>query len=424
MIDGPDTSAPAPGTPAAPAPVITEQPAPVDPRSAVEKASDEARERIKTGGSADPSVTERPAKRARTDTDPAHRSPVAGQEDEPDEDERLEGQERDEVDRGTEGRPEAEGEEEPEGEEGPVEIELPGRRPGEVVTMQFMPEEEEDIRRLVNGYMRGEQVQAEREEIMAAQQELADWQEAVELDPATAVRRTLGNDPAALELLALTILADPQMWSRVAERVLSWDDPDRYELDASKLQVAASERRDEVREAAQDRRIVDRNLSQVQASVASLIPSDVSEDQQSTFYRDALRDLKEHADHYNLLTLDVRDIPLILANSGRLKAFGVNPTDAAERIQEALSGTRRESRSAGKKPRTNGAPAPEREDSPPPAKRGKDFAQGSQRRRVAAAAPAGAGSPSTALTPPAGQTIEERTAWHRERMQKGKTLTR
>jgi hypothetical protein len=456
VIDGPD-DAPAPGTtPAAPAPapgsapapraVVTEEPAPADTRSAVEKASDEARARIKAGQGADPTglptrkptprdedsgkFTDQPKKKLpepkpRTDTDPAHGEPEAGLEGEEDEDERLEGQERREEDRGSEGQPEGEAQEEIDEEEGPVEIDLPGRRPGETVKMQFMPEEVEEIQRLVKGYKRGEQVEAERAELNAREQQLADWQEAVELDPASAVARTLGNDPDALEHLALTILADPKMWLRVSQKVLAWDDPDRYELDAAKLQVEAANRRDEMRELAQERRVVDRNLSQVQASVAALIPSEgMSEDQAGTFYRDALRDLKEHADRYNLLTLDVRDIPLILASSGRLRAHGINPTDAAERIQEALSGTRRESRPAGGKPRTNGAPAPAKEDSPPPAKRGKDFATGSQRRKVAAAAPAGAGSPSTALTPPPGQTIEERTAWHRERMQKGKTLTR
>jgi hypothetical protein len=449
VIDGPD-DAPAPGTdPAAPAPkvTVTDAPAPAETRSAVEIASDAARARIKAGQGADPASATPPAKKVtpkdedtgrftdqpkrrlpepkgadENDTDPTHGEPEAGLEGQGDEDEEIEGEGAPKGDKAVEGQPEGEGE--GEGDEAVV-LDIPGRREGEVVKMKFAPEEADEIRRLVNGYRRGEQVESERAEINALRQELADWQEAVELDPGEAVARTLQRDPAALEQLALTILADPQMWQRVSKRVLTWDDPIQYELDASKLQIAANNRREEVREMADERRVVSRNLQQVQVSVAALIPSEgLSEDQATTFYRDALRDLKEHADRQGLITLDPRDIPLILASSGRFKAYGINPVLAAERIQEALSGTRRESKPAGGKPRTNGAPAPAKPGSPPPAKRGKDFAEGAQRRKVAAATPTGAGSPSTAITPPPGQTTEERVKWHRDHMAKGKTLTR
>lgn len=457
MIPGPD-DAPAPGAPAAPAPpVITEAPAqPVDNRTAVEKATDAARERLRDTGTSLPG--EEPAKkpaapaapRARNEKgefvdlprrrtappipqdviddnlDPTPRTdvdPAKG----PDDDEPDAGLDDGEPKPGEEGA--EEGAEEDRGTEGQDDefevVEIPGRRAGETVKMQFAKDEVPEIRRLVNGYMRSEQLQEERAEFVERAQRIEDMEEEIELDPGSAVRRILGNDADALEQLALTILADPQMWQRVGERVLKWDDPREYELEAAKLQVAASERRDEMRTVREERAVVSRNLQQVQASVASLIPPEMGEEQQSIFYRDALRDLKEYADRGRLLTLDPRDIPLILATSGRLKAHGINAVEAAERIQEALSGTRRAAATPGKKqPARVGAPAPGKPATPPPAKRGKEFAEGAQRRRVAAAAPQGAGSPSTVVTPPPNQTIEERIAWARQQSNKGRALTR
>lgn len=447
MIDDND-DAPAPGTPAAPAPAAPAIPAapaaPVDTRSAVERASDEARARIAAGGSADPATVKKPTPRDEdtgkftdqpkrrlpepkpegdTSTDPAHAEaepeggPDAGEPEggEPEGGEPKPGAEA------ADGQPEPEGDGEPEF----VEIDIPGRRDGEAVKFKFAPDEAEDIQRLVNGYKRAEVVQAERARIEARAAEIEDWQEEVELDPASAVARTLGNDPAAMEQLALTILADPSVWQRVKDRVLGWEAPLQFELDAAKLQVAAANRREDVREMAVERRVVSRNLAQVQAAVGALIPSDkLSEDQATTFYRDAMRDLKEHAERQNLLTLDPRDIPLILATSGRLRAYGIDAVKAAEIVQEALSGTRREAKPGGSQPPSKKTPAPPA-GSPPPAKRGKDFVAGAQKRKVAAATPGvGAGSPSTAVTPPPGQSIEERTAWHRTQQQKGRTLTR
>lgn len=320
----------------------------------------------------------------------------------------------------------AEDEPGPDGEDEGFTVELPGRREGEKVSLVVDDEETANVLKMhANSFQRRQQLESERAEVTAMKTDYDELKDIMEADPAGFALDTFGADPETAERVALTLLSDPRVWERVKERVTKWEDPDILDTERTKIENQNLKAKESLREQIEETRAVSKNLREVQVSVAALIPPDMAEDEQAIFFRDALRDLKEFADRNRRMTLDIADIPLILASSGRLKAHKIDPLTAADRINEARSGTRRPAPAGGKPPATSATvPAKKPAGSPPPPKTGKEMVKGSRARRAAASSPTGAGSPTSAVTPPPGQSIEERLKWHREQGAKGRTLTR
>lgn len=470
MIDGTDTSASVPAptpTDAKPdtgtVPTIVPTPKADDDKgpqlSAIEQASKTARDKLASGVSN--TVEDQPAKVKPRESDtgkfkPTEKigkqqgdgtvgdstKPKPGQAAPADDPEAGEGEEPEAVAEPVEGKekpkPKVEGEAAAEGEDGEpkpegeadedqgFEVELSGRREGEKVKIIVEDEETANVLKMhENSFVRRQALEKERTEVAAMKTDYEELKEIIEADPAGFALDSFSQDPAAAERVALTLLSDPRVWDKVKDRVMRWDDPDILDSERTKIENQNLKAKNELRDSIEEQRAVSKNLREVQVSVAALIPPDMAEDEQTIFFRDALRDLKEYADRNRRMTLDIADIPLILASTGRLKAHKIDPLSAADKINEARSGTRRPA-AAGEKPPATSATVPAKKPagSPPPQKTGKEMVQGSRARRAAASSPTGAGSPTSAVAPPPGQTIEERLKWHRDQSAKGRTLTR
>lgn len=299
------------------------------------------------------------------------------------------------------------------------------------------PETAEQLRRLTAGYMNGTQVRTAEQQLSHGFEQLEEFKDQLLTDPAGALLDLLPDDDATLEHIALYLLAQPAIWPRVAERVLSWDDQDKLELDTAKLTSQRYALREQWRTFAEDRREVQQNLRDVQRTVAALVPQDWPAERANAFARDALLDLKAYADRHQLKTLPVADIPLLLAR--RMAERGINPIEAATRMTIPQNRTAREdastrrtvSRSA---PNTNAKPAAEQPDaSDKPDKKGKSgkqFVASAKKKQAVGRVPSsGAGAPSgTGLTPPLKDGkpmgIDDTIAWHRKQVATGKRLYR
>ena len=458
MDDSPN--APAPTESSAPAPIVptpAEQVVVVPQKSAIQEATDRARTAVTEGK---PLVSETPAEPARKPTPrdevgkftdqprrrlrepsvaeldaqaPPEDGPVAEGEQQGE----GEGEPAPTGEKPAEGQPAAKPDAEPaptgaEGDEGGegdpdglIEVEVPSRRDGVMMKIPVETEEQANtLRMLGNSYMKRQEIEAERATIQQKAEEFGELEEIMEADPAGFALNAFSRDPETAERVALTLLADPKVWERVQDRIVRWEDPDVLETERTRIENQNLKAKEELREVVAERRAVSQNFQEVRTTVAVIIPPDMAEDEQALFYGDALRDLKEYAERNNKLTITVSDIPLILASTGRLRAYGIDPVEASERIIEARSSNRARQPQGIKRPAAS-APAPSKPAGPlPPKPTGKELVQGSRRKRAAASVPAGGGSPTTAAAPPEGQTIAERLAWHRDRARKGGAISR
>lgn len=313
-----------------------------------------------------------------------------------------------------------------------IEIELPEGTPQEVI---------DTVRMYRNGFMRAEEVRMAEQQITERANQLADRQAEIELDPVGFVL-DLARDMPEIELqdgtsvqivdhLVLHLLSQPKIWDRLSPKVQALLE-DEKELRTVRAETGQQRHaiREEMRTVAEERAVVSRNLQDVQATLGAILPASMPQAQQRLLYDDCLRDLKEYADRHRLLTLPIQDIPAILAT--RLTAYGVNPAEAATRATESAqrraSATRSGRQSATRPASPSRAPAPPARSAAPPAPRnGQRFVASARQRQVLAGLPAaGAGSPSgtPALTPPNNpdgtkMTIEQRVEWHRGQLRKG-----
>lgn len=427
------------GTAAQPTIVVTPQDAILSTETAVEKASREAHERLEQAGTATPGAPARErnpdgtfkeapvapdarvAKPAPADgTAPKRGDPAAPNAEAP--------------------KPEAKpAEGEGEGGEAPAEGEdtnvviLPGRNEGDDIEMEAeTPEAAERLRQLVNGYMRGNEVRQAAEAIIRQQEDIDHEAMVAALDPG-GFMLAAAQDGAEIELpdgtkipvtdhVVMFLLSQPEVWDRIGDAVLRLEDPQERRAVRGDQTSIRNEQTRRLTDEAQTRGQVRQNFSDVQSTLGALLPPDMDPHQQELLYGDCLRDLKEHADRYNLRTLPINEIPVILAR--RLSAYGVNPVEAAARASESAQ---RRGRAADRRPapgaRTSrsAAPAPKA-----PAPRGEQFVA-SQRTKARVSTPAGgAGSPQASgpVTAPrkadgSKMSIEETIAWHRGEVKKG-----
>lgn len=304
-------------------------------------------------------------------------------------------------------------------------LELPEDTPREVV---------EAVRHLRNGYMRADEIRAARQEIEQRGEQIATVQAEIELDPAGYLLRVAEQNPVielddaevhVVDHTVLHLLTNPKVWERLSptlERLVQ--DENERRIVRAETTAQRSAIREEMRTAQEERAAVSRNLSDVQATIAAMLPTTMSEAQQQVLYRDCLRDVKDFADRNRRITIPVNDIPGILAQ--RLTAYGVNPVEAAARAAESLArrgpaATRRPAPGAG----NGGAPAAPKPSEAP--RGGQRFVVSAKKKGEAGAIPpGGAGSPAgaSALVPPtkpdgSRMTIQETIDWHRSQVKTG-----
>ncbi len=422
-----------PPAPVAPAPASAPVSTSIEPKTNVELATEKALANIREQGSAVPDTTDpvgEPGSRGRRGDGTFRPGPQKGEQDTaaaPAPDAGLEPQ------GDIEGEGDAEGDEttrgvgtDAEGAEDELLVVGPGRRDGEEVEIAAPDKETaERLRQWVNSAQRVGQVDEMREDAVAMRREVEEFQEMLATDPAGVVAQGLEGNPEAQRHLAMYLLTRPEIWESVKNTVMSLDDPERFEFVQAKVELERHTLADEFRTVAEENRAVDQNLRDVQSAVASIIPPEVGEATRTQFFRDALRDIAAYADRHGRLTIDVRDIPLIIAQ--RLSASGIDPVQAASQIAGSNRTTRRnrstENRTATVAPaqRSASQAAPK-----PPQRTGAQMVQGARRRVVASAIPGGGAGAQGNVTekPPFDPSLgtsatEQAIAWHRKRSAQG-----
>lgn len=411
-------TSPASVDPGAAAPAVD----PAAPRvSAVDQATDAARTRLTTSGSALPADPHHSATQPRRETGEFHKSavkevgadieipnedasgkpkapPEAGQGAEGDEKAGKVGEDTEGGERAAEGQ---------EGAEGAAEVDddlivaLPARNEGEEdVEIEVTDKAVADrLRQLKNSAMRGDEVRSLVEDARAAREQVEEFEDMLAADPGGVVIGALKDDPKTMEHLALYLVTRPEVWNNIKDKVASFSDPQKFE----NLQLRMENERNELARnfttVAAERRAVQENYSQIQGTLGLIIPPEMSEAQRGVFFSDALRDIAAYAERNRQLTVNVRDIPLILA--ARMAASGIDPVKAAHRVATG-AGQAGRTRSSGNGTQ-DGRPAP-RGAAPPakaPQRTGAEMVKGAERRRVAAAIPgAGAGAEGMGIKKP------------------------
>lgn len=388
MPNAPDPVVPAPAAPAAQRP-----PAPGPQPSAVEAATAEARARIARGepllptpGAPTPPAPEPAADPADEAAQQAADAPPAAASEAPPDGE-------------PEGEPEAEADPAAPDPDLVVEL-LPRDANGEPVEIVVDSRETaERLRQTLNGAMR-------REEFEARTAELEQVLDRMDLDPAEFLLGRFADQPAVVDSVVMYALTRPDVWKRLGAQVLGLQTQEAFDLAAAKAAAQRYESRDALQRAAGERAAVQRNLREVQDAVQRMIPADAAAEDRADMTRDLLLAVKGYADQYHLQTVSVQDLPLMVSQV--LRDRGLDPLQVAQ----ALSASTGNGKSAGRARRD--APAPARAPATP-AKSGKQFLAGAQRRAAAArVAPAGAGARGAqGMAPPPNQSIEERIAWHK-----------
>jgi hypothetical protein len=390
----------------------------------VDQATEAARQRITTSGSALPAAPHHSADQPRRETGEFHKSavkevgadieipsedgggkrdgsPEAGQEAERQENAGKDGKDQE----GAEGAPAVKEGAEAEGaaEEGldDLIVALPARNEGEedVEIEVTDPKVAERLRQLKNSAMRGEEVRSVLDEARSAREQVEEFEDMLAADPGGVVIGALKDDPATMKHLTMYLLTRPEVWEAVKDQVAALSDPQKFE----NLQLRAQNERHELaqnfQEVASERRAVQQNYQDIQSTVALIMPPEMAEAQKGVFFSDALRDIAAYAERNRQLTVNPRDIPIILA--ARMTASGIDPVKAAHRVATG-AGAAGKNRGSGNGTR-DGKPAPSgaatREKAPQ--RTGAQMVEGSQRRRVAAAIPgAGAGAEGMGLKKP------------------------
>lgn len=332
----------------------------------------------------------------------------------------------------------------PEGQEAPADAEAAARTveldlDGDIVDLTLPdPEVAAVVREAVTLAQRLPRIEARMERIEA---ETAAVREYAEVDPVGFVAEAIGNDLAAQEHLALSLLTKPEVWAKVKDRVARLTDPVQFESEQNRQKAARVDFREQATTRVQESREVAANARDIQHAVATVVRgfNTITPEAQQIAYADMLRDVQRYATKHNLLTVPVSDLPLVLTE--RLTAYGADPAVVARQMTEAAASRgRRGAPSRAAAPRsmarpvvTPPAPAatPARPATPamPARPSGRDFVASAERRRTVAAIPGpGAGSPSVpdlALpTNPDGSkmNVEQALAYHRSRVAKGQRV--
>jgi hypothetical protein len=406
-----------PGAPAAPA---------VDsaaPRvSAVDQATEAARQRINTSGSALPAPAHHSQNQPRVaDTGQFHKSavkevgadievPVEGADGKtkasPEAGQGAEGQEeagavredQEGAERAAEGQEGAPATDEVDDD---LIVALPPRNEGEdEVEIQVADKAVADrLRQLKNSALRGDEARQVLTEAQQAREQVEEFEDMLAADPGGVVVNALKDDPATMKHLAMFLLTRPEVWTAVKDQVATLNDAEKFENARLRAENERHELASNFQTVAQERKAVQQNYRDIQQTVGLILPPEMSEAARGVFFSDALRDIAAYAERNRQLTVNPRDIPIILA--ARMTASGIDPVKAAHRVATG-AGAAGKNRSSGNgtretKPATTGAAS----SGKAPQRTGAQMVEGAQRRRVAAAVPgAGAGAEGMGIKKP------------------------
>jgi len=310
-------------------------------------------------------------------------------------------------------------------------VTLPPRNAGEdpIEIEVSDPAVAEEIRRLNNGYMRGEEARAYRETAEQSLRQVTEFEEMLAYDPGGVALQAWGDDPATLEHVALYLLTRPEVFDRIKDKLApvfgTTLNGEKFENLSLRMENERNRKAAEFSTIAEQNRTYQNNAREVSSAVVGVIPPNWSDEQAAVFFQDALRDIKEYATSSNRMTIPVSEVPLILA--ARMKANGIDPVKAAAAIaQGAGSNGNRSSanRVSATRPAATGA-APL---TPPPQRTGSEMVRASAARRAVASLPgagAGTGGPPPAIPtfdPSKGSAIQQTIEAHRAALAAGRSM--
>lgn len=240
----------------------------------------------------------------------------------------------------------AAGEEEGEGQDGDeIVVALPGRAP-EDPEIEFVVQDKESadaLRRLKNGFMRGEEVNRQLEEVsrqrsdvQGDQEELESIMAEVAADPAGFVMKEVRN-PEIAQTVVLSLLsnADDATFQGIMDEISEWErDPRARENAKLRTEYDRRQRADAAMRDVVRRRDARKNAVRIRESIESLMPDNMDSETRQRFLRYAGRDLRDHVNQHRIERLDPNQVPSLLEELGTLQVFGLKATPRVDRARK------------------------------------------------------------------------------------------
>jgi len=285
-----------------------------------------------------------------------------------------------------------------------VEVETPGRREGETSRVRVHPEDEQIVRMLKNNGLRREEYNRQLGSLREQQVEVEEFVTRVQTDP---VGLFIDNaNPQTKEALVREVLLnEPELREKVSEELLDFDtNPATFQKAQAEAKALRLERQQELYQRQSEIRAAEAQAARVIQAVNQLIPGNAPEEDADAFFRDSMQYLEYVANKHGADQVTEQAVPELLRD--RLRRYGLDKAEdaAGDESEDGASDAKKGSRSK----------TATLED----AKEGQEkvAAKSKKRKKVVAAAPAGAGAKSsTGIKPPKGQTVSERLKWAREK---------
>jgi len=259
---------------------------------------------------------------------------------------------------------------------------------------------------LKNMGLRRSEFNQQMEAVRAERTEVEQFITELETDP-VGLFTARATPQAKAQMVREILLSDPQIRNQVADELVEFE-TNPVSLQRAEAQARADrlERQSELNTRHAEIKAAEAQAARVIQRVNQLIPEDAPDEDADAFFRDAMQYLEYAANKFGAEKVTENTVPELLADRLRLygltKAEGAAGSSSQDGASEGLKG----SRSKEKKTATLEN-----------AKEGQSSVQKKvqKRKKIASAAPAGAGSKSTTgIQPPKGQTVAERLKWAAE----------
>ena len=302
---------------------------------------------------------------------------------------------------------------------------LPPRREGEpeVEIIASDPDTAEALRRLKNGYTRGEDARALTEQAHQQMAQVEEFGMMLDIDPIGVITERQYS-PEMRANMALALITQPDVLDAIRPILGMLSDEQQLRLVRAEVNTDRLTLKEQATQRVQAQRTVQQNVRQITSALEKLVPDGLNDIQRQIFLNDARNDVSSFANARGLMTLDPMHLPQVLA--ARLGAYGMDPNAAYARLVQS-GGSSTTSPNTGTPrvtPALTGRPSPAAPagagSTPAPAtgRTAEQIRQASDRRRsVAAVGGPGAGAPALSMPkPPHGSTIKDASRFARERM--------
>ncbi len=305
------------------------------------------------------------------------------------------------------------------GEVGPGETEVPGSGDGDGdetpawVTVGLPPRREGDpefelelqdpdaveaVNRLNNGYLRGEDYARRLGDVESREMDLRTVEDSIRVDPAGFMIDQMPVERR--EEVALRLLSDDAIYTAAITQLTAWGEtPQLREATAMRLAAEATTRVAQHTAQRTQQATLTSHAENVLEAIIGLVPGDAGPDDANDFIQDAKFTIQQYT-RENRVVPGVEDVQRLLQR--RLRQYGFEPAPGAD------NGGQRNGRSVQ---RTRGRTLAARPEGTTPASDGEGIRQRAEaRKKVAPAAPAGAGAGGTvaqAVRPPPGSNLQE-----------------